>query len=41
MKKFILFVFSLIIGFAVFCGLYVKADSVITTEPGASVRTTC
>ena len=40
MKKFILFVFSLIIGFAVFCGLYVKADSVITTEPGASVRTT-
>lgn len=40
MKKFILFVFSLIIGLAVFCGLYVKADSVITMTNGASVRTT-
>ena len=40
MKKFILFVFSLIIGLAVFCGLNVKADSTITMTPGASVRTT-
>ena len=40
MKKFILFVFSLIIGLAVFCGLNVKADSTITMTDGASVRTT-
>lgn len=39
MKKFILFVFSLIIGLAVFCGLNVKADSTITMTDGASVRT--
>lgn len=41
MKKFILFVFSLIIGLAVFCGLNVKATGIaLTMTDGASVRTT-
>ena len=41
MKKFILFVFSLIIGLAVFCGLNVKATGIaLTMTNGASVRTT-
>ena len=39
MKKFILFVFSLIIGLAVFYGLNVKADSALAMTDGASVRT--
>ena len=39
MKKFILFIFTLIIGFAVFCGLKIKADGiVITMEEGAQIR---
>ena len=39
MKKFILFVFSLIIGLAVFCGLNIKADGIVVTmEEGAQIR---
>lgn len=40
MKKFILFVFSLIIGLAVFCGIQTKATGItLEMEDGASVRT--
>ena len=40
MKKFVLFLFTLVIGFAVFCGLYVKADpSPLTMTDGAQIRT--
>lgn len=40
MKKFILFVFTLVIGFVVFCGLYVKADPAsLTMIDGAQIRT--
>ena len=41
MKKFTLFLFTLIIGLAVFCGLNVKATGIaLTMTDGASVRTT-
>ena len=38
MKKFILFVFSLIIGLAVFCGLNVKATAGLDMTTGAQIR---
>ena len=41
MKKITLFLFSLIISLVIFCGLYVKADSItIAMTNGGSIRTT-
>ncbi len=41
MKKFTLFIFTLIIGLSIFCGLNVRADAIVLTMVnGAQVRTT-